>query len=191
MSGISITFGAPTKPHFNWYDSFEGLTDEELDEIVLHCRSATAAFFSELSDRRKPWKDSTLEAYYDQLRRNANHINEKGLTKEYTPHLQGLYLYLADPDGRQDKRNDVKVARHFLWLVSRVIDWSYALLILCSLGRHKVQKDDEDQRVKLIKYIAINRATLNCPRLEDEATQCKLYEIRMSLPLYIVTSTNQ
>lgn len=54
MSPISITFGTSTNPRFQWFDSLKGLADEELDEIAVHCRSATAAIFTELSDRRNP-----------------------------------------------------------------------------------------------------------------------------------------
>jgi hypothetical protein len=190
MSPISITFGTPANPKFKWFDSFEGLTDEELDEIVVHCRSATAAFFAELSDRRKPWKDRTLEDYYEILLENADRINRKGFAKEHALRLKDLYMSLADPSNAQIERNENKVARHFLWLVSRVIDWSYALLILCTLGKHKVQKLDEDQRVKLIKHIIKHRETLFCPRLKDKAIQCNLHQIRMNLPLCIIKFTD-
>jgi hypothetical protein len=153
MSPISITFGTPTNPSFQWYDSFKGLADEELKEIVIHCRSATAAFFTEFSDRRKPWKDRTLEDYHDMLLENANRINRRGLTDKHKGYLKNLYPFLADPGDAQIERNETKVARQYLWLVSRVIGWSYALLILCALGKHRLQKLDEDRRVKLVKYI--------------------------------------
>jgi hypothetical protein len=57
MSPISITFSTPTNPRFQWFDSLKDLIDEELDEIAIYYRSATAAIFTELSDRRNPWKD--------------------------------------------------------------------------------------------------------------------------------------
>lgn len=190
MSEISITFGTPANPKFRWVDSFEGLTDEELDEIVVHCRSATAAFFTELSDRRQPRKDFTLEGYYDKLLKDANHINKKGFTEEHALQLNHLYKSLADPGNAQDERNEIKAARHFLWLVSKVIGWPYALLILCTLGKHKMRKLNEDQRVKLIKYITKHRGMLFCPRLKDKAIQCDLHQIRMSLPLCIMKFTD-
>jgi len=189
MSSISITFGTPTNPKFQWFDDLKGLTDEELDEIVIHCRSATAAFFTELSDRRQPWKDRKVEAYYDMLLKNANHINRRGLTNEHKGYLNNLYTLLADPSDAQTERNDMKVARQYLWLVSRVIGWSYALLILCALGKHKIQKLDEDQRIKLFKHITQHRDSLFCSKLKDKAVPCNLHEIRMNIPRYIVIST--
>jgi len=185
MSPISITFGTPTNPNFQWFDSLKGLADAELDEIAVHCRSATAAIFTELSDRRNPWKDQTLEGYHDMLLETANRINRKGLTNEHELYLNDLYTYLAGPD---HARNEIKVVRQFLWLVSRVIGWSYALLILCTLGKHRLQKLDEDRRIKLVKHITQQRDSLFCPILEDKAVRCNLHKIRMNIPLYIVMS---
>lgn len=177
MSPISIIFRTPTNPNFTWLDTFKGITDKELDEFAIHCRNATAAIFTEISDRRNPWKDRTLEDYQDMLLKNAHQINEEGLTDEHKVYLDNLYIYLAGPG---DTRNKVKLVRQFLWLVSRVTDWSYALLLLCSLGKHKLQKMDEDRRVKLIKHIAQDRDLLSCPTLKDRAIQCQLHQIRMN-----------
>ena len=185
MSSISVTFGTPTNPSFQWFDSLKGLADEELDEIAIHCRSATAAIFTELSDRRNPWKDQTLEEYHKLLLKTANRINRKGLTNKNKLYLNDLNTYLAGPD---DARNEIKVVRQFLWLVSRVIGWSYALLILCALGKHRLQKLDEDRRIKLVKHITQHSDSLLCPVLEDKADLCKLHQIRMTIPPRLVTS---
>ena len=183
MSSLSITFGTPTNPRFQWFDNLKDLANEELDEIAVHCRSATAAIFTELSDRSNPWKDQTLEGYYDMLLKTVNQINGNGLTHEHELYLNNLYRYLAGPD---DVRNEIKVVRQFLWLVSRVIGWSYALLILCALDKHRLQKLDEDRRVKLVKHITQQRDSLFCPILEDKAVRCNLHQIRMTIPPYIV-----
>ena len=83
MSPISITFGTPTTK-FQWFDSFKGLTDEELDEIAVHCRSSTAAIFTELSDRRNPWKDRTLEDYHNKLQEKWCGDAEQSVMHLYT-----------------------------------------------------------------------------------------------------------
>jgi len=178
MSQITIAFGTPANRSFRWFDTFEGLTTEELDEIIIQCRSATAAFLTELVDRRRPWTDCALEDYYVILQRNANRIDKKGLTKEHKLQLHGVHTILADPGDTQPERNEKKVARHFLWLISRVIGWSYALLTLCALGKNKVEKLDEDQRVKIIKFIIQRRGSLFCSSLEEMSMTCKLDQIR-------------
>ena len=98
MSVASIFFSTPTNPKFQWFDSFKDVTDEELNEITIHCRIATAALFTELSDRRHPWKDRTLENYQNMLLKNAREINEEGLTNEHELCLDQLCTFLADPD---------------------------------------------------------------------------------------------
>jgi len=178
MSLITITFGTLANRDFRWFDNLEDLTTEELDEIAIQCRSATAAFLTELTDRRRPWTDCALEEYYVILQRDANHIKKKGLTQEHELRLQGVYTFLADPGDTQTERNEKKAARHFLWLISRVIGWSYALLTLCALGKNKVEKLDEDQRVKITKFIIQRRGSLFCSSLEERSVTCNLDQIR-------------
>jgi hypothetical protein len=182
MSATSIILSTPTNPKLQWFDSFKDLTDKELNEIAIHCRSATAALFTELSDRRHPWKDQKLDNYQDMLLKNANQINEEGLTIKHELYLNQLCTFLADPDDAQTERNEIKIVKQYLWLVSRVIGWSYVLLILYTLGKHKLQKLDEDRRIKLVKHIVQNRDSLSCPRLEEKATRCNLCQTRMTLP---------
>lgn len=188
MSAISITFSTPAQLHFNWYDSLESLTDEELEELTVHCRGAMAALFTELSDRRKSCR--APEAYSDMLLRTAKYINRVGFTKDHESYLRDLYLFLAEPDDRQIERSDLKVVRQFLWLISRLTNWSYALLILCTLGKHKMQVLNEHERTKLTKSIIKHRADFQCPRLEDKASQCNLQQIGMNLPRCMLTSTD-
>lgn len=120
------------------------------------------------------------------LLENANRINTRSLTDEHEDYLKNLYSFLADSRDAQIERNETKVARQYVWLVSRVIGWSYALLILCALSKHRLQKLDEDRRVKLVKHITQHRASLFCPKLKNKAIRCKLHQIRMNSPLYIV-----
>ena len=182
MSATSIIFSTLNNSRFQWFDSFKNLTNEELNEIAIHCRIATAAFFTELSDRRHPWKDQKLKDYQDMLLTNVNQINEERLTNENELYLDQLCTFLGNPDDAQIERNEIKIVRQFLWLVSRVIGWSYVLLILYTLGKHKLQKLDEDRRIKLVKHIIQNRESLYCPRLEEKAIQCNLHQIRMTPP---------
>ena len=180
----SINFSTPGKPNLRWFDSLKDLTDKELNAIAIQSRSATAAVFSELSDRSNPWQDQTLEAYHKKLLENADQINREGLTKEHETYLN---TYLV---GLSDARNEIKVLKQFLWLISRVIGWPYALLLLCALGIHKLQRLDEDQRTKLVKYIAQHRDSLFCPILHEKAVCCKLHRICMNLPFCISVSTD-
>lgn len=48
-------------------DSLRGLREEEIEEILIHLHGALAAFFAELTDRNRPWEDSTPEDYCNKL----------------------------------------------------------------------------------------------------------------------------
>ena len=178
----SLVLSTPTNPKLQWLDGFKDLTDKELDEIVIHCRTALAALFTELSDRRNPQKDQTLENYQDTLLKNVNQINEKGLTNRRERYLTKLCTFLGDPNDAQNERKDIKMIREYLWFVSSVVGWSYALLILYTLGKDELRKLNEDRRVKLVKHIFQNRDSLCCPRLEEKATHENLFHIRVTLP---------
>ena len=178
MSPITIAFSTLANRDFRWFDNLQGLTTEELNEFIIQCRSATAAFLTELTDRQRPWKDSILEDYCDKLQRGANRINKKGLTKEHKLQLQEVHKLLAEPGDTQTERQSKIIARQFLWLISRVVGWSYALLTLCALGKNKVERMDEDQRVKIIKFIIQCRRSLFCLSLEEMSITCNLGQIR-------------
>jgi hypothetical protein len=57
------------------------------------------------------------------------------------------------------ERPEITLASHFLWLISRVIDWPHAFLVLCALSKTTVMKLKENQRLKLIKHIIKHRLT--------------------------------
>lgn len=177
MSPISIVFSTSNKPRFRWFDDLDALTDEELNEIIIHSRSATAAFSAELSDRCKPWRDEKSIRYYNMLWTTVDQINQTGFTYQHETRIQGSYSLLADSETGETARSETKLARQFLWLISRVTCWAHALLILCALGRHAIQKMDDDQRAKLIQFIAQNHKPLFCRKLQEKAIQHNLHQI--------------
>lgn len=91
MSPVNITFNTPSVPSFRWYESHERLTIQELNELVMQCRGATAAFSTELNNRHCPHKEDE-EACYQRLEQTAKCINYQGLQKAHTINMQGLYV---------------------------------------------------------------------------------------------------
>lgn len=97
--------------------------------------------------------------------------------------LRYLYiydLYLAGPGDAQKERNEPKAARQFLWLVSIAIGWPYALLILSTLGKWRLQNLLDDHGVKILKYVVKNCSSFFRHRLKEKAVQCDLQQIRIS-----------
>ncbi len=180
MSPISIPFATATNPGFQWLDSFESLGNEEIEDVIILLRGVIAVCFAVLTDRRKPWSDTKLEDSYDMLQTTAERINNEGFTENHELYLDNLHQYLAGPSDAQKERNEPKAARQYLRLVSIAVGWSYALLILCALGKWRLQNLDDDQRVKILRYVFEKRGSLFCSRLEDKAVQCDLHQIRRS-----------
>lgn len=182
MSPVEITFNTPTVPTFAWYESHKRLTNQELNELIIQCRGATAAFCAELNDRYNPTSGDTSQIHYQRLEQAAERINEQGNAEAYANNMQDLYGMLDDPDDTQTERTPSKLARHFIWLVSRVVGWAHALLILCVLGRETVRKLNEYQRAKIITHVFERQDILYCQSLQDQAASCKLTQICTCLP---------
>ncbi len=73
------TFSTPTKPKFEWIDDIKDLKDEEIEKLIIHCRSVTASFEAEISHRSQPQTDSIVQSYSALLLSKANNINDSGL----------------------------------------------------------------------------------------------------------------
>lgn len=184
MSSISLTFATGTNPGFLWLDDLKFLGDDEIEESIFLLRGALAAFFAELADRRNPCSDKTLDDSCSMLRKSAKRINDVGLNKGEEDCMSNLHLYLTGPCDGKKERNEPKAARQYLWLVSIAIGWPYALLILCTFGKWRLQNLLDDERVKILKYVAKNRSSLFCLRLKEKAVQCDAQQIRMSHSLH-------
>lgn len=184
MSRIDITLATPTHPGTNWLDSLEGLEKEEIEELITILRGALAALSAELTDRREPSTDRALEDYKEKLQKIAKQINKQGLTETHEGDLDNLKISLAQAGSAQVEREESqpsKAGQQYLRFISNVIGWPYALLIFCALGKHKVERINEVQRVKLLKYVAEHRKLLFCRQLEDRAVQFRCQEKRMNL----------
>ena len=182
MLPISIPFATATSPGFQWLDGFNSLGDKEIEDVIILLRGVIAVCFAELTDRRKPWNDTSLQDCYDMLQETAELINND---ENHELDLDNVHQYLAGPSDAQKERSEIKAARQYLRLVSIAVGWSYALLILCALGKWRLQNLDDDQRVKILRYVFKKRGSLFCSRLEDKARD--LHQIRRSRRTHGVT----
>lgn len=161
MSPITITFSTSTVPGFEWIDSFKDLEDKAIEEILVYCRIATAAFEDELSHRRIPKADLAFENYCDMIRNQADIIRTTGLN---ATHHKSLNYELPPFLSHESKHHTLEAAKQFLWFVSRVLDRSYSLLIFCAL-RKTIARLSQVQRAKLIKHMNQDRDLLFCQEL--------------------------
>ncbi len=172
-------FSTPTKPKFEWTDDIKDLKDGEIEELIIHCRSATASFEAELSDRSQSPTDSTVQNHSALLLSKANNINDSGLSMKQECQLKTMLS--SSTDSETNSRNEVIAARRFLWLVATVVGWSYAVLLLYALGKNKIQKLSEHERVALIKYVKENHKSLHCFKLEEIAISENLHQSFIAL----------
>ena len=119
---------------------------------------------------------------------SAETINSIGVSEIQEKHLNTFDLYLTGRKNAPEERKQFKTARQYLWLVSRELGWPFALLILCALGRWRLQNLFDEQRAKILKYVAHNSSSLRCPRLKEKAIQCNLQQIRISQSLNVLMS---
>ena len=206
MHPIGITFSASKNPKFTWTDSFESVKNDELEGLIVECRSALHSLEAELSGRKSPQVDENLVVYYEKLQEKAREIDRFGelSSKERLP-LDEARLVIEELKDRkvdvsqtqkdqiprdqirkdQTRREDM-IYRQFLWLILRVAGPAYVLLIICSLGRRKVHRLNSSQSARLIKYVAQHRDSLFCTVLENEAKEVGFCQSSMSLSLTLL-----
>ncbi len=176
MPPVGITFRTSSSSKLRWLDSFEDLEDEEIEELILHCRNAAASLDAELLQRRQRLECDTLKNLCDMLLKYADETNQSGFVRG-NHDLDDLYTFVANTDNVE--RRDAKIARQYLWFMSRVMHcWSYALLILCTFGKNRVIRFNEVMRACLIKHIVRHHVRLFCPVLRAKAIELNLDQIR-------------
>lgn len=174
MSRIDITLTSSTHSEFHWLNSFKSLEEKDIEKTILILRDALTVFSAKLTDRRKSWTNQALEINKKKIQKTVKHINEQGLTEMHEVNLNSLKLSLTQAECAQTERKESKPSkaeRQYLWLIPSVIDWPYCLLIICVLDKHKIKRINEDQRVKLLKYIVKHRKSLFCCKLEERISQ--------------------
>ena len=75
----------------------EKLTHFEVTEFAFLYRNASAAFLSELIERRNPSQDLGVDKLYNLLHHNANLINDYGITKVHEANLKDLKQDILGP----------------------------------------------------------------------------------------------
>ena len=189
MSPINIIFATSTHAKLNWFDSYESIREEDINDLILFLRGALAALSAELDDRKNTQKDETLEDYKRVLWRTAKQINEQGLTETHEGYLESLGSFLAQAGCAQVECKESKIGkatRRLLLLISKAIGKPWVPFIWCALGKHKVEHLNEGQRLKLVKYVAKHRESFFCRKLEDRVVQCQSQEICMNPCIGIV-----
>ncbi|KAL8781521.1 MAG: hypothetical protein Q9213_005970 [Squamulea squamosa] len=177
MSPISILFSTDDRPKFNWFENHKALKTTELNELVILCRGATAAFSAELTRRSKQSTDRSLEAQLRKLQQIAETIREHGVQdvqeaaklvkpkwySKFGPEwVQESYNALRDPTSACVEPNASRLARHYIWLVSRILGWAHALLILFTFGFDFLRKLNELHRAELLTYLVKHCNGLLC-----------------------------
>lgn len=79
MCPAHIAFSIPKRPEFTWIDTFEGVENAELQELIVECRSALHSLQAELATRQNPQVDTSLEYCYARLQEKAQKINNLGV----------------------------------------------------------------------------------------------------------------
>lgn len=168
---ISISYHTPTKPDCPSFGGLAGLPDNELDEIAFQLRSATAAVSTELS-KRHGTKEAKVDC--DDLLEKANIVKSEGSTSDQKGSIRNFLTYMTGPGL---VHRNIKKGQRFLWLISSTTGWSHAILLFHVLGKRKIQRLREEERVKLVEYVAQNRDLLYCPTLDDSEACHKLDRI--------------
>ncbi len=186
MCPAHIAFCTPEKSTFTWLENFEDIPNPELEHLIIECRSAFYSLEAELAIRQARL-DNKLDCYVE-LQKKARIINDRGKLSEQDEVEAGTFLQALRSDhidSRQTRgtRKNGTIYIRLLWLISRVVGSAYALLLVCSVSRRKLEKLSAIQSAILVKYVAQHRDSLSCRALEDKANDPGLSKTGTNSPI--------
>lgn len=178
MLPFSIPCATATGLELSWLEGFEDVRNEEIENAIILLRGMTAACTVELADRSELSSEDIQDAFRHRLHATAKRINKRGFSPDHETYLNNWRGYILEASDAQKERNENKAARQYLRLLSMAVGWSHALLVLCALGKSCLRRLDDNQRVKILRYVSRNRGSLSCSRLEEKAKQFDLERMR-------------
>jgi hypothetical protein len=189
MCATSILFSFSDST-VDWTDSFSNIKTDELKQLIVQCRYALHSLQGELADRENPQADERFQSCCENLEKDAAKINTSGMGSKEIRLLEDgcLLLEALGSDGirssqTRESRKEESIYKQILWLISARTGPASALLLACSLGKHRVQRLNLCQSARLIKYMAQNRTSLFCSTLHNKAVEAGLYHESMDLLL--------
>lgn len=176
MCPAHIAFCTPQNSTFTWTETFKDIPTADLEHLSIECRSALDSLEAELAVRQAR-VDIKLEDYYVKLQEKARTINDMGALTEQDKvtlmkagtFLEALRSDRIDSCRTREIRKDGTIYKRLLWLISRVVGFAYALLLVCSVSRAKLERLTAMQSAILVKYVAQNRVSLSSRKLEGKA----------------------
>ena len=187
MCPAHIAFSTPKKFNFTWTDTFEGIKDAELEQLIIECRGALHSLEAELAARQNPGVDTKLEDCYARLQKKARTIKNMGaLSKKDRASLVEAGIFLKALRGGHIDSSQIRETRRggamyeqLLWLISRVAGPAYALLLICGVARRTVERLNSFQSAVLVKRMVQCYDSLSSRALEEKANEfglCNKYE---------------
>jgi hypothetical protein len=175
-----INFSTSDNAQLSWTDSYEGISSDELEKLKIECQTAVHSLDAELSDR-KSQIDPAFERDIGSDRALLNSSLNRGrlLGTEVENHdgadrfLRALKDGLTEPP---DSTRGDRIYGHSLYLLSKVAGPAYVLLVICSLGKNRVQRMSPRRRVNLIRYIKQHEDLLYSPFFKSKAEESSLHQ---------------
>ncbi len=176
MCPAHIAFCTPKKSRFTWTETYKDISDAELEHLAIECRSAYESLEAEIAVRQAR-VDIKLKDCYETLQKKARTIKDMGaLTEQDKVNLieAGTFLEALRSDRidfcrTRENRKDGTLYIQRLWLFSRVVGFEYALLLVCTVSRRKLEKLTAMQSAILVKYVAQNCDSLSSRALKEKA----------------------
>lgn len=189
MCPTHIAFFILKKLKFTWTDTFEDVENAELKQLIIKCRDTLHSLKAELAARQNPWVDTKLEDCYARLQKKAQTIkNMRALSNKNRVSLKkaGTFLKALRSDHINSSQTcetckSGAIYEQLLWLISRVADPAYALLLICSVTRCTVKRLNSFQSAVLVKCMAQYYNSLSNCALEEKANEFDLCKTSVNL----------
>ncbi|KAL9125675.1 MAG: hypothetical protein Q9217_005159 [Psora testacea] len=152
----------------------QGLSEAELNELLVKCRSITVKLESELNKRQGAivaGRSDHIEKYKVKIQTDAENLKIlRRLGKREVKKVEGAIVVLNAEQGGRDSR----VYKEFLEDIIRNCGSGLALLCAASLGKENVVNMNMPARTSILAHVKRNLTSLNSPALDALAAQYKI-----------------
>lgn len=220
MSIVSVILSTAKIENFVWYNGYEGIEVDQLEDLLFETRITLDSLSAELhsrkqgvdtsSQKRRDRDIGTSPTRYEDLTDVARSINHElsasiiRSIEQADGYLQALrHPRLSAPisttpifsatENPKISTSKMKASKAYLDLLRVVLQHAgpaVMLLVICVWKPYQVLVLSPHDRIRLAQWTIQNQESLHCPDLQRKADELGFRRIRMSPCMYIFIYTN-
>jgi hypothetical protein len=189
MSAGRVTFSTATSGPLVWYDGYEEIGKDELEQILFNTRMTLFSLEAEVvrrSQSRDNQKTPRLKRLNVKKPKDFDaqiKLDDMQIRRQVETKSAWLQDYRANHSTSRTRTRVYNAYSDFVRVVLQHAGPAVTLLVLCWFGTHEVTRLTTHDRILEAQYIIQNRTTLERPEFLHQANELKLRT--KSLPVWL------